>query len=136
MSGRGHITRRGRDSWRLKFEVGDRDPTTGKRRTRYVTVHGTKKQAQAELTRLLAEMDAGTAIDPSKETVAEYLRSWLKEPEGISAKTAERYRQLAEQQIIPHLGDTPLQKLRPAQLQEWHVALLRAGGHGGRLLSA
>src|SRR5262249_2571953 len=51
-------------------------------------------------------------------------------------KTAERYRQLAEQQVIPHLGAIALQKLRPAQIQEWHSTLLKSGGMGGRPLSA
>ncbi len=49
----GNITRRGKNSWRLKFDTGERG-SAGKRLTRYVTVRGTKKQAQAELTRLLA----------------------------------------------------------------------------------
>src|SRR5690349_16861154 len=42
----GNITRRGIHSWRLKFEGGERDTVTGNRRTRYVTVRGTKKDAQ------------------------------------------------------------------------------------------
>jgi hypothetical protein len=37
----GNITRRGANSWRLKFDIG-RD-TAGKRITRYLTVRGTKK---------------------------------------------------------------------------------------------
>jgi hypothetical protein len=66
----GSITRRGKNSWRLKFEAGGRDPDNQKRRTRYVTVHGTKKAAQAELIRLLAEVDNGTSVDPSRSSTA------------------------------------------------------------------
>jgi integrase len=62
----GNITRRGAHSWRLKFEAAEPDPATGKRQTRYVTVRGTKKDAQRELTRLLAEAENGTAVDPSR----------------------------------------------------------------------
>jgi integrase len=132
----GNITRRGTHSWRIKFEAGERHPATGKRQTRYVTVNGTKKDAQRELIRLLAEVESGTAVDPSKVTLAQYMREWLDDPDGLSPKTLERYRQLAEQQIIPHLGATALQKLRPAQIGEWHLALLKAGGARGRPLSA
>ena len=132
----GNITRRGRNSWRLKFEAGGHDPVTGKRRTRYVTVRGTKKAAQAELIRLLAEVENGTSVDPSKVTVAEHIRSWLDSDVELSPKTKERYRQLAEQQIIPHLGATLLQKLRPPQIDKWHSMLLKAGGMAGRALSA
>lgn len=132
----GNITRRGKSSWRLKYEAGDRDPTTGKRRTRYATVRGTKKQAQAHLIRLLAEVNAGTAVDPSRMTVGEYVRSWLDGATHLAPKTLERYRELAECQIIPHLGTVPLQRLRPAQIEDWHNTLLKSGGRGGRPLAA
>jgi integrase len=88
------------------------------------------------LIRLLAELDAGIAVDPSKITVAEYLRGWLDGAETLAGKTRERYRQLAEQQIIPHLGGTTLQKLRPAQIADWHLTLLKSGGKDGKPLSA
>lgn len=132
----GNITRRGTHSWRLKFENGERDAVTGKRRTRYVTLRGTKKDAQRELIRLLAEAETGTAVDPSKVTLAEYVRSWLDASNDLSPKTLERYRQLAEGQTIPHLGSTELQKLRPGQIHDWHTMLLKSGGAGGRALAA
>jgi integrase len=132
----GNITRRGAHSWRLKYEAAERDPATGRRNTRTLTIRGTKKTAQGELTRLLAEVDRGISVDPSKVTVAEYLRAWLDGADGLSPKTAERYRQLAEQQVIPHLGVTALQKLRPAQVEAWHGILLKSGGKDGRPLSA
>ena len=132
----GNMTRRGASSWRLKFEAGERDPITGKRRTRFVTVRGTKKDAQRELIRLLAQIDNGTAIDPSRVTVAEYLRTWLEGDRDLSPKTLERYRQLVDQQIVPHLGSTMLQRLRPSQVHEWHLTLLKSGGKDGRPLSA
>jgi integrase len=47
----------------------------------------------------------------------------------------ERYRQLAEQQIIPHLGAVSLQRLRPSHVEDWHAKLLAKGGQGGRPLS-
>jgi integrase len=130
----GSITRRGKTSWRLKFEAGDRDPATGKRRTRYVTVHGTKKLAQVELTRLLSQIDNGTSVDPSRTTVTEYLRTWLDNDSELSPKTKERYRELVEDQVVPHLGASLLQKVRPSQIADWHAVLQRAGGkHGGPL---
>ena len=131
----GSITRRGKNSWRPKFEAGERDPATGKRRTRFVTVRGTKKAAQAEMIRLLAEIDNGTGVDPSKITVAEYVRAWLDGATHLAPKTAERYRELAENQIIPHLGTFLLQKLRPAQVADWHTELLRSGARNGSPLA-
>jgi integrase len=132
---RGNISRRGKQSWRLKFDV-ETDPVTGERQTRFVTVRGKRQDAERELTRLLTATDAGTLVEPSRITVAEALRTWLGNAHSLAGKTAERYQQLAEQQIIPHLGAIALQKLRPAQIADWHQRLLAAGGKDGRPLSS
>jgi integrase len=54
----------------------------------------------------------------------------------LAPKTIERYRELAECQIIPHLGRIELQKLRPAHIADWHTKLQKAGGRNGRPLAA
>jgi integrase len=141
---RGSIRRRGKRSWELKFDTGV--DASGNRKTRYASVKGTRQDAQKELTRLLSQADAGTLVEPSKITVAQYLRGWLGEakegepppapPAGITPKTVERYRELAEGQIIPHLGDTLLQKLRPKQVEDWHGDILKAGSRKGKPLAA
>jgi integrase len=130
---KGNITRRGKNSWRLKFDVGY--DAKGNRKIRYETVRGVRKDAERELNKRLNDHHDGTSVDPSKTTLAEYTRAWLETAE-VSPKTLERYKQLAEQQIIPHLGATVLQKLRPAQVQEWHDTLKRSGGNDGQALSA
>jgi integrase len=133
---RGNITRRGRNSWRLKLDL-DRD-AKGKRQITYRTIRGTKAQAQAELARLITAHDEGRLVEPSKMTIADYTRSWLETAATLtlSGKTAERYRQLIERQIVPHLGVTPLQKLKPVHVANWHAALLKGGSHEGGPLSA
>jgi|SRR5215475_541188 len=81
-------------------------------------------------------MDTGTLPEPSKATIAAYLRNWLDIDIDLSAKTKERYRELAENQIIPHLGNTVLQQLKPKQVGDWHKAILKTGAKGGGPLSA
>jgi integrase len=129
----GHIRRRGKSSWRLKFDL-DSD-ATGKRQTRYVTVRGKRQDAESELTRLLGAAHAGTLVEPSRITIADYLRKWLDKPHGLAGKTVERYRQLAEQQIIPHRGSVPFQRLKPVHVEDWHRLLLASGGKDGAPLS-
>ena len=130
--GDGGIDQRGPDRWRLRYRLH------GKRLTK--SFCGSKRAAQAELRRLVAEVDAGNAVAPETITVGTYLRDWLAGNHGLSGKTVERYRQLGERQIIPHLGDVTLQKLRPVQIHEWHGALLAEGlaartvGHAHRVL--
>jgi len=133
---KGHIQSRGEGRWRLKFDVG-RDASTGKRVTRFITFHGTKRAAQNELARLVSQANAGDAIEPSKLTLREYLRNWMNNAEAvaISAKTAERYRQLIDRQIIPYLGAIVLQRLRAANVVSWHTKLLHEGRHDGDPLS-
>jgi integrase len=121
---RGSIRKRGKKSWALKFDVASDD---GKRRTRYATVRcDTRREAQAELTKLLAASDAGTLPDPSNATVTEYIDAWLAAPKG-SAKTMERYGELAANQIKPHLGAHKLQRLKPEHVQTWHGTLIGTG---------
>ena len=59
---KGHIRPRGKNTWAIKYEIG-RDPGTGKRRSKWVTVHGSKRDAQIELRRILHEIDADLVLD-------------------------------------------------------------------------
>jgi integrase len=118
----------------MKFDL--ETDGSGQRQTRYVTVKGKRQDAQRELTRLLGAAHDGSLVEANRVTVADYLRGWLDGAHGLAGKTVERYRQLAEQQIIPHLGALALQKLRPATIADWHATLLKSGGKGGVALSA
>lgn len=104
----GHIRRRGERSWELKFELGPRAPGTGKRQIRYRSFKGTKRAAQVKLAELVTAANHGSYVEPTKTTVADFVRArvdqWEAAPEGITARTAQRYRQLTEHQIVPHLG--------------------------------
>lgn len=131
---RGNITRRGKRSWRLKFDTGT-DPTTGQRNTEFVTVRGTKKDAETELSRRLTQVDGGNYVAKSRETVAEHVRIWLANNLDLSGTTKERFGRLIEQQIVPHLGGTLLQHLKPAQVTTWHTTLRTSGGKNGRPLA-
>jgi hypothetical protein len=123
------LQRRGQ-AWRLRYDLPP--DASGARQRRSATFGGTKAEAAQAAAKLLASIANGVDVDPSKLTVAEHLRAWLNGPHGLSAKTVERYAQLAEQQIIPHLGGMTLQKLRPAHVADWHAKLLKGGGQGGR----
>jgi len=133
---KGHIRRRGKNSWELKFDAG-RDPATGKRRTQYHSFRGTKREAQTKLAELIAAVGSGTYVEPSKLTVAEHVRNRVGHWEvsaTITARTAQRYRQLVENQIVPQLGNKLLQKLGVLDIEVWHTELRTNGrrrGEGG-----
>src|SRR5215831_14024066 len=101
MPHRGHIQRRGRNSFRLKYETGSRDPVTGKRQIAFETVKAVNaKEAQRLLTQRLANLDAGDFVMPNRLTLREHVLAWLADA-NISPKTRERYDQLCTKQIIP-----------------------------------
>jgi integrase len=135
MSNRGHIQRRGRNSFRLKYEIGPRDPVTGQRRIAFETVKvANAREAQRLLTQRLAALDAGDFVMPSRLTLGEHVLAWLADAD-ISPKTRERYDQLCAQQIVLHLGKFRLQDVTPAHVKAWHRKLLQSGGFRGAPLS-
>jgi integrase len=127
---KGHIRGRGKNSFELKYDVAHE---SGGRRTIYKSFKGTKRQAQAELTRLLAQAGEGNHVDPTKLTVAEHLRArfvhW-KLAKIIGPMTAQRYEELIEHNIIPYIGARPLQRLSTLDIETWHTALMTRGRKG------
>jgi len=129
---RGNITRRGKQSWRLKFDL-DRDPVTGVRRFRTMTVRGTRTEAEAELARLLNDLHKGMLVETSALTVGAYLWQWLEGKHDLSPVTRERYADAVGKAIIPELGEIELQKLKPLHVKQWVAKML--GTRSGRTVS-
>jgi integrase len=128
----GHIRRRGERSWELKFDVGA-DPSTGRRKIRYVSFKGTKREAEQKLVALLAAEHKGQGVDPSRATVAEFMDRWLRDwvTGNVSPKTADRWNDLVKLHIAPHIGAIPIQKLKAVHLNELYGKLLRGDGRQG-----
>lgn len=121
---KGHIRRRGDDSWAVVIYVGK--DAAGKDKYRWYSVKGTKKQAEAKLAELLNSMNQGAYVEPSRLTVGEYLKKWLAEAAKptVKPKTYEWYRQTCELHLIPELGKIPLARLRPLDLQSYFTRAL------------
>ena len=129
----GHIRRRGKQSYELKFDAGQ-DEKTGKRLTQFHTFHGTRKEAEFKLAELIASVGKGTYAVRSTITVYQHVAARIDQWEGlgkITAATAERYRGLLENQIKPHVGDFQIQKLKPGDVERWHTTLLTGGRKDG-----
>lgn len=112
------------------------DPITGKRRQTRIsakTVRELKKEWAATVKRL----DDGDYIEPTRTTFGEYLAHWLATyaRHNVRATTYRSYEQLIRLHILPALGNVPLQKLQPVQLQALYNDKLTAGradgGDGG-----
>lgn len=124
---RGSIQKRGNLTWRISIEL-ERDPMTGRRRRRSETFHGTKRDAEARLAQLIHEYETGLAVDPSRITVAEWLRQWLAQrAPQLRPTTLERYEEVVRLHLIPALGRFQLQALRPMQVQGLYGRWLAEG---------
>jgi integrase len=133
---KGHIRRRGVDSWEIKFDLG-RDPLTKKRRVKYVSFRGKKREAENEKTRLLAEASQGLIAPSGKITVGGLLDRWLNEwaVDSLGAKTRERHAELIEKHIRPHIGAHNAAKLLPADLKALYSRLVRRDDNAAGVLS-
>jgi integrase len=140
---KGHLRERSPGHWAIVIDV--RDPATGQRRRKWHSFKGTKRAAQVECARLIASVGQGSYVERSKMTVAEFVRGRVNQWEtagNITARTAQRYRQLVENQIAPHLGTKPLQKVSRLDVEAWHATLRNGGlaartiGHAHRVLGA
>jgi integrase len=131
---KGHIRQRSPGHWAIVIDV----PSPEGRRRKWHSFSGTKRDAQKECARLITEVGKGSYVEASKITVGEYVHSRINqwEAEGsITARSALRYCQLLDNQIVPHLGTKPLQKLIRLDLEGWHTAL-RNGGLSARTIGA
>ena len=136
---KGHIRERSPGHWAIIVDV--RDPATGKRRRKWHSFAGNKRQAQIECARLISEMQRGSYLEPSKTTVAQFLDRWLADVKPrVSLRTFERYEQICHKNIVPLLGAVPLARLRPEQISEAYAKALatgrRKGGGGVRQMHA
>lgn len=92
----------------------------GKRRQKWVTVKGSKRDAERALAEMIAQVERGEWADPGKLTVADFLRQWLAaHGPNLSPATKRRYEVAVEMHIIPRLGAVRLAKLTPAHVQQF-----------------
>ena len=125
---RGHIKQRSPGHFAIILDVFK----DGQRKRKWHSFKGTKREAQAECARLITAMKEGAYVETSKLTVGQHLLDRLTQWETkIGHKTAERYRELINNQIRPHLGDKQLQKLKAVEIERWHNALLTIGRKDG-----
>ena len=125
--GTGGVRARRSDVFELKFDVGV-DPISGKRKTKYKTVRGTRREAEKELRKLLRQVDTGDYFEPNKVTVTGLLDRWIDHMKAqVAPKTLDRYEQLIENNIKPVLGSMKLEQLRPYHIEGAWTVLLQEG---------
>jgi integrase len=128
---KGHIRERSPGRWAIIIDL--RDPATGKRRRKWHSFAGTKRQAQIECARLISALQGGTYLEPAKITVAAHMERWLEHVRSqVSPKTFERYCGVVRGNILPSLGAVLVTRLQPAQISEMYAKALGSGRRDGK----
>src|SRR5215218_3157771 len=131
------IYKRGK-RWRVIVYAG-RDPITGRKRQKSVTV-ATRAEARQAEARLITEVGAGQHRSrTSTRTVAELLDRWLEWRQSvrpISPTTVNGYRGYIDRSILPSLGHLQVGRLDAATLDAFYAHLRKQGGKGGRPMAA
>lgn len=124
---RGHLTKRGKSSWSIVLTLGRViDPKTGKSKPnqKWITVQGTKKQAEEKMNELIYEYNRGEFVEPSSITTGEWLEKWIKVYVANSTKkgvrTRETYTSVVRRHLIPAFGNIPLQNLTASHIQYYY----------------
>ncbi len=128
---KGHIRERSPGRWALVIDL--HYPETGKRKRKWHSFRGTKREAQIECSKLIAALSGGTYVDPSRQTVAQFLDRWLSHmATRLSPRSHERYTEIVKKNLVPALGAPQLTKLRSAQIAEAYSKALAAGRRDGK----
>lgn len=126
-SGSGNIRHRSDGRWEGRYTVGF-DPATGKQVQR--SVYGkTQQEVRQRLTKVTAELDNGTYIAPTKDTVGQWLDMWLDTYVKHSVKpyTYDCYARNVKNYIKPALGGIRLSALSALHIQRFCNSLIERG---------
>lgn len=126
---KGHIRERSPGKWAVVIDVKD---AKGKRKRKWFSYTGTKRGAQLEAAKRINEATNGTAFDPAKVTVREFMERWLAHmATQVSPRSAECYRETVDTLILPALGNVRLAKLEAEQLAQAYSDALDHGRKDG-----
>jgi integrase len=114
---------RGRKLYYVCMNYG-KDPD-GTRIKKYETFP-TLSQARKALYRFEADKDSNQVVMPRSTTLAQWLEYWMKEvvTPSHAQTTVYAYQKIIDNHLVPALGDIPVQKLRPVNIQQYYSMLL------------
>ena len=84
-------------------------------------------QAQSALQKHKSARESGQIVKPRGLTLEEWLTAWINEMLSLSRSitTVYTYQNIIHSHIIPALGNQPVQKITPHQLQTCYAELVR-----------
>jgi integrase len=124
---KGTIVQRYKGTWSLIIDLGyQSDPATGtpKRKQKWITVKGTKRDAQDRLNELLRDVRHAEFVEPSKRTLGQWLTEWLE----VAVKPAKRprtydtYKSIINGHLLPStLAGLRLQTVKSQDVERYYL---------------
>jgi integrase len=115
------------DRYYVKIEL-DADPATGRRRQKWHSGYRTKREAERARVDLLSKLDRGEYVEPSHQTLADFLEEWLRAIEPtLRPSTFDSYSRNVRNHVIAHIGSVRLTKVDAGTLNGLYAHLLASG---------
>ena len=124
---RGHIRKRPSGAWEIAFDA-DYVVKDGQRlrNRKFITVQGTKRDAERKLAELVNDVNKEKFVEPDKATFGEWLDIWFEtKVKGTKKRrTVETYESVIRRHLKPALGALRLQKLKVVNLERYFAEKL------------
>lgn len=112
--------------WVARYTAG-RDPGTGKQVQRTITGK-TQREVSQKLAAVVTDMENGTYIAPSKQTVGQWLDTWADTYlGGVKPHTVVAYKTQISKHIKPNIGAVKLEALDTPTIQQMYNKLAKTG---------
>lgn len=133
---RGHVAKKGNRYYAVIYEGIDQ--VTGRQRHRWYAGSTTRKEAEKLLAEMVKRNHDGDYRAPERITLGTYLEErWLPAKRAqLRHSTWDSYRRNVAVHVRPRIGNIPLQRLSPEDLDAFYAGLLvdgRRNGAGGGL---
>ena len=133
----GSIEKRGKDSYRLSCLAGYN--LQGKPIKKTKTVHGTKKEAEIELAKFVADVQNGMVIEGKSLKFSEFTEIWKRDygSKELAPSTYKRYCRMLETRLLPYFGHFYVNKIKPTDIMQFYdllskdTQLVRKKGNDG-----
>ena len=119
----GSIEKRGKNSYRLSCLAGYN--LQGKPIKKTKTVHGTKKEAEIELAKFVADVQNGMVIEGKSLKFSEFTEIWKRDygSKELALSTYKRYCRMLETRLLPYFGHFYVNKIKPTDIMQFYDLL-------------
>lgn len=116
----GSIEKRGKNSYRLVCLAGY--DLQGRPIKKTKTIHGTKKEAEIELAKFVADVQNGMFVEGKSLKFSEFTEIWKRDygSKELAPSTYKRYIRMLETRLLPYFGHFYINKIKPTDIMQFY----------------